>query len=49
MQSPGNNFINAAKKGSVDELCGILDAVSWGKEAPVGTGGPFDIIFSQKV
>ncbi|XP_020084500.1 DNA-directed RNA polymerase IV subunit 1 isoform X1 [Ananas comosus] len=47
--SPGNNFINAAKKGSVDELCGILDAVSWGKEPPVGTGGPFEIIFSQKV
>lgn len=49
LSNPGNGFINAAKKGSVDKLCGTLDAVAWGKETPIGTGGPFEIIYSGKV
>ncbi|KAG1354610.1 DNA-directed RNA polymerase IV subunit 1 [Cocos nucifera] len=49
LSNPGNGFVNAAKQGSVDHLCGTLDAVAWGKEAPIGTGGPFEIIYSGKI
>lgn len=49
MQNPGNCFIKAAKERVADDLCGTLDAVAWGKEAPVGTGGSFDILYSGKV
>ncbi|XP_017700627.1 DNA-directed RNA polymerase IV subunit 1 isoform X1 [Phoenix dactylifera] len=49
LSNPGYGFINAAKQGSVDHLGGTLDAMAWGKEAPVGTGGPFEIIYSGKV
>lgn len=46
--NPGNCFIKAAKERVADDLCGTLDAVAWGKEAPVGTGGSFDILYSGK-
>ncbi|XP_073001683.1 DNA-directed RNA polymerase IV subunit 1 isoform X2 [Typha latifolia] len=46
--SPGSCFVNASKQGSVDDLRGTLDAVAWGKEAPVGTAGSFEIIYSGK-
>lgn len=48
-QNPVNCFVNAAKQGSMDHLSGTLDAVAWGKEAPSGTGGPFEIVYSGKV
>uniref|UniRef100_A0A2P2QM21 Uncharacterized protein MANES_02G028200 n=1 Tax=Rhizophora mucronata TaxID=61149 RepID=A0A2P2QM21_RHIMU len=44
--SPGNCFIKAAKAGVTDDLQGSLDALSWGKIPPIGTGH-FDILFSQ--
>ncbi|XP_058104734.1 DNA-directed RNA polymerase IV subunit 1 isoform X2 [Magnolia sinica] len=46
--NPSNCFIKAAKEGAMDDLLGTLDAVAWGKEAPIGTGGPFDILYSGK-
>lgn len=49
MQSPESNFINAAKKGAVDHLLGSVDALAWGKEAPLGTCGPFELLYSRKV
>ncbi|CAA6656289.1 unnamed protein product [Spirodela intermedia] len=47
--SPESNFINAAKKGAVDHLLGSVDAMAWGKEAPLGTTGPFELLYSRKV
>ncbi|URE25021.1 DNA-directed RNA polymerase [Musa troglodytarum] len=49
LSNPVNCFVNAAKQGSMDHLSGTLDAVAWGKEAPIGTGGPFEIVYSGKV
>ena len=49
LQNPGKCLIEAGKQGSVDHLYGTLDAVAWGKEAPVGTGGPFEIMYSGQV
>ncbi|XP_074583265.1 DNA-directed RNA polymerase IV subunit 1 isoform X1 [Curcuma longa] len=49
LSKPVSFFVNAAKQGSADGLHGTLDAMAWGKEAPVGTGGPFDCIYSGKV
>ncbi|XP_077234940.1 nuclear RNA polymerase D1A isoform X2 [Tasmannia lanceolata] len=46
--SPSHHFMKAAKDGSVDDLRGTLDAVAWGNEAPIGTGGPFDILYPTK-
>jgi hypothetical protein len=48
-QRPAQSFINAAKQCSVDNLCGSLDAVAWGKEPFNGTSGPFEIMHSGKV
>ncbi|WVZ86784.1 hypothetical protein U9M48_033517, partial [Paspalum notatum var. saurae] len=45
---PAQSFINAAKQCSVDNLCGSLDAIAWGKEPFNGTSGPFEIIHSGK-
>lgn len=45
---PAQSFINAAKQCSVDNLCGSLDAVAWGKEPFNGTSGPFEIMHSGK-
>jgi hypothetical protein len=33
----------------VDNLCGSLDAIAWGKEPFNGTSGPFEIMYSGKV
>ncbi|XP_042481288.1 DNA-directed RNA polymerase IV subunit 1 isoform X2 [Macadamia integrifolia] len=44
--SPGACFIKAAKEGAKDDLLGTLDALAWGKKAPIGTGGHFDILYS---
>jgi DNA-directed RNA polymerase-4 subunit 1 len=41
--------MNAAKQCSVDNLCGTVDAMAWGKEPFAGTSGPFEIIYSGKV
>ncbi|KAG6495185.1 hypothetical protein ZIOFF_042977 [Zingiber officinale] len=49
LSKPVSFFVNAAKQGSADGLHGTLDAMAWGKEVPVGTGGPFDCIYSGKV
>ncbi|WOL10016.1 hypothetical protein Cni_G18770 [Canna indica] len=49
LSNPVNSFVNAAKQGSMDNLDGTLDALAWGKEAPIGTGGPFEIRHSGKV
>ncbi|KAJ6794026.1 DNA-directed RNA polymerase IV subunit 1 [Iris pallida] len=46
---PENCFIDAAKQGSTDHLYGVIDAEAWGNEAPVGTGGPFELIYGGKV
>uniref|UniRef100_A0ACD5TX97 Uncharacterized protein n=2 Tax=Avena sativa TaxID=4498 RepID=A0ACD5TX97_AVESA len=46
---PAQTFINAAKQCSVDNLCGTVDAMAWGKEPFVGTSGPFEIMYSGKV
>ncbi|TVU35011.1 hypothetical protein EJB05_16875, partial [Eragrostis curvula] len=45
---PAQSFINAAKHSSVDNLCGSLDAIAWGKEPFNGTSGPFEILYSRK-
>ncbi|KAL5213609.1 hypothetical protein ABZP36_002761 [Zizania latifolia] len=45
---PAPSFINSAKRHSVDNLCGTLDAIAWGKEPCTGTSGPFKIIYSGK-
>ncbi|XP_062184129.1 DNA-directed RNA polymerase IV subunit 1 isoform X2 [Phragmites australis] len=45
---PAQSFINAAKQCSVDNLCGSLDAIAWGKEPFNGTSGPFEIMHSGK-
>ncbi|KAI3841938.1 hypothetical protein MKW92_049444 [Papaver armeniacum] len=42
------NFVQAAKDEAKDDLSGTLDAVAWGKKVPIGTGGNFEIIYSQK-
>ena len=49
LQRPAHTFINAAKQSSVDNLCGTVDAMAWGKEPSTGTSGPFKIIYSGKV
>lgn len=33
----------------MDNLCGTVDAMAWGKEPSTGTSGPFKIIYSGKV
>jgi DNA-directed RNA polymerase IV subunit 1 len=48
-QNPGDCLIRAAKMGVVDNLQGTLDALSWGKTPPIGTGARFDVIYSWKV
>uniref|UniRef100_A0A0Q3PPN4 DNA-directed RNA polymerase n=1 Tax=Setaria italica TaxID=4555 RepID=A0A0Q3PPN4_SETIT len=45
---PARSFINAAKHCSVDNLCGSLDAIAWGKEPFNGTSGPFEIMHAGK-
>uniref|UniRef100_A0A0D9UXT2 DNA-directed RNA polymerase subunit n=1 Tax=Leersia perrieri TaxID=77586 RepID=A0A0D9UXT2_9ORYZ len=45
---PAHSFINAAKRDSVDNLSGALDAIAWGKEPYAGTSGPFKILYSGK-
>lgn len=45
---PAHSFINAAKQCSVDNLCGTLDAIAWGKEPSTGTAGSFKIMYSGK-
>ncbi|CAK8539379.1 unnamed protein product [Lathyrus sativus] len=47
--NPGSSFLKAAKSGVVDNLQGSLDALAWGNCLPMGTGGQFDIIYSEKV
>ncbi|KAJ4956127.1 hypothetical protein NE237_012910 [Protea cynaroides] len=44
--NPGSCFVKAAKGGVKDDLLGTLDALAWGKKAPIGTGGHFDILYS---
>ncbi|KAJ3680051.1 hypothetical protein LUZ60_016329 [Juncus effusus] len=44
---PATSFISAAKEGATDNLCGSLDAISWGKEPSIGSGGNFDLIYSS--
>ncbi|EMS66983.1 DNA-directed RNA polymerase D subunit 1 [Triticum urartu] len=48
LSRPAHTFINAAKQSSVDNLCGTVDAMAWGKEPSTGTSGPFKIIYSGK-
>ncbi|KAF8702518.1 hypothetical protein HU200_032899 [Digitaria exilis] len=45
---PAQSFINAAKQCSVDNMCGSLDAIAWGKEPFNGTSGPFEIMHLGK-
>nr|CAH66955.1 OSIGBa0147H17.3 [Oryza sativa] len=45
---PAHSFINAAKRDSVDNLSGTLDAIAWGKEPCTGSSGPFKILYSGK-
>ncbi|KAF0905807.1 hypothetical protein E2562_008857 [Oryza meyeriana var. granulata] len=45
---PAHSFINAAKRDSVDNLSGTLDAIAWGKEPCIGTSGSFKILYSGK-
>lgn len=40
--------MEAAKKGTLDNLSGPLDSLVWGKVAPIGTGASFDIILNEK-
>ncbi|KAK7309001.1 hypothetical protein RJT34_05393 [Clitoria ternatea] len=46
--SPGSCFLRAAKFGVTDNLQGNLDALAWGNSLSMGTGGQFDIIYSEK-
>ncbi|KAF7828324.1 DNA-directed RNA polymerase IV subunit 1 isoform X1 [Senna tora] len=46
--NPGSCFIKAAKAGVNDDLRGSLDALAWGNCPSMGTGGQFDIIYSNK-
>ncbi|KAK7317076.1 hypothetical protein RJT34_01003 [Clitoria ternatea] len=46
--NPGSCFIKAAKSGVMDNLQGNLDAMVWGNTLSMGTGGHFDIIYSEK-
>ncbi|KAI4315358.1 hypothetical protein L6164_028177 [Bauhinia variegata] len=46
--NPGSCFIKAAKVGVMDHLQGSLDELAWGKCPSIGTGGQFDIIYSEK-
>ncbi|KAK9144966.1 hypothetical protein Sjap_004869 [Stephania japonica] len=48
VSSPGPCFIKAAKNGAVDDLLGVVDAVAWGRQIPMGTGNQFDLIYSVK-
>uniref|UniRef100_A0A0E0KU59 Uncharacterized protein n=1 Tax=Oryza punctata TaxID=4537 RepID=A0A0E0KU59_ORYPU len=45
---PAHSFINAAKRDSVDNLSGTLDAIAWGKEPCTGSSAPFKILYSGK-
>lgn len=45
---PKKHFLEAAKKGTLDNLSGPLDSLVWGKVAPIGTGTSFDIILNEK-
>lgn len=47
--NPASCFIDAAKQDCEDSLRGTVDAISWGKDSPTGTGGPFKILYSGKV
>ncbi|XP_020572389.1 DNA-directed RNA polymerase IV subunit 1 isoform X2 [Phalaenopsis equestris] len=47
--NPASCFVDAAKQDCTDSLHGTIDAISWGKESPIGTGGPFKIMYSGKV
>ena len=49
MQNPGSCFIKAAKAGAEDDLRGSIDALAWGNCPSMGTGGQFDLIYSEKV
>lgn len=49
LQNPGSHFIKAAKAGVTDDLQGSLDALAWGNCPSMGTGGQFDIIYSNEV
>ncbi|KAI9076919.1 hypothetical protein K1719_041081 [Acacia pycnantha] len=46
--NPGSCFIKAAKAGVMDDLQGSLDALAWGNCPSIGTGGQFDIMYSDK-
>lgn len=46
--SPGSCFIKAGKRAVADNLHGSLDALAWGKIPSVGSGGHFDILYSEK-
>ncbi|XP_054824584.1 DNA-directed RNA polymerase IV subunit 1 isoform X2 [Prosopis cineraria] len=46
--NPGSCFIKAAKAGVRDDLQGSLDALAWGNCPSIGTGGQFDIMYSNK-
>uniref|UniRef100_A0A0E0ING3 DNA-directed RNA polymerase n=1 Tax=Oryza nivara TaxID=4536 RepID=A0A0E0ING3_ORYNI len=48
VERPAYSFINAAKRDSVDNLSGALDAIAWGKEPCAGTSGPFKVLYSGK-
>ncbi|XP_057838747.2 DNA-directed RNA polymerase IV subunit 1 isoform X2 [Cryptomeria japonica] len=45
---PRKNFLEAAKKSSLDNLSGTLDSLTWGKVPSIGTGMCFDILLNEK-
>ncbi|KAG9148582.1 hypothetical protein Leryth_018298 [Lithospermum erythrorhizon] len=45
---PEDCFIKAAKMGVTDNLEGTVDALSWGRKPPLGTGFQFDLIYAGK-
>ncbi|XP_074264846.1 DNA-directed RNA polymerase IV subunit 1-like [Silene latifolia] len=44
----GASFIKAAKRGATDGLHGSLDSLAWGNVPRVGTGAPFEFLYSRK-
>ncbi|KAF4369512.1 hypothetical protein F8388_019381 [Cannabis sativa] len=46
--NPAGCIIKAAKAEVTDGLKGSLDALAWGKTPPFGTGGQFELIYSEK-
>ncbi|KAH9612168.1 hypothetical protein KSS87_008471 [Heliosperma pusillum] len=44
----GASFIKAAKRGATDGLHGSLDSLAWGNVPRVGTGAPFEFLYSPK-